>query len=435
MSMTSRDRFITTLSHQQPDGVCVDFGATHVTGIHASVVSKLRKVLVGGDDFRVKIVEPYQMLGEIDDELAEAMGVDVVGVMPPKTMFGFVNEDWKPFTLFDDTEVLVPGQLNVTEAPGGGWFIYPEGDTSVPPSGHMPKDGFYFDALCRQEPLDDAALDPADNLEEFGPLGADDLEHLAAAARRAAEADKGAILSVPGSGFGDIALVPAMWLKHPKGIRDVEEWYVSTVLRRDYVREVFQRQCEIALGNIERLIAAVGDDVQAAFTTGTDFGTQNGLFLSVESYRELYKPLHKTVNDFIHRHSNWKVFIHSCGAVAQLIPEFIDAGFDILNPVQCSCCGMEPEGLKSRFGGELAFWGGGVDTQKTFPFGSPREVYDQVRRRIDILGAGGGFVFNTIHNIQANTPIENIEAMLRAVRDSGGQGRFRPDHRARTPGR
>jgi hypothetical protein len=368
----------------------------------------------------VKIVEPYQMLGEVDDELAEAMGIDVVGVMAPTTMFGFVNEGWKPFALFDGTEVLVPGQFNVTEAPGGGWYIYPEGDTSVAPSGHMPKDGFYFDALCRQEPLDDAELDPADNLEEFGPLGDDDLQHLAAAARRAAGAGKGAILSVPGSGFGDIALVPAMWLKHPKGIRDVEEWYVSTVLRRDYVREVFQRQCEIALGNIERLIAAVGDDVQAAFTTGTDFGTQTGLFLSVESYRELYKPLHRTVSDFIHRHSNWKVFIHSCGAVAQLVPEFIDAGFDILNPVQCSCPGMDPEGLKSEFGQNLVFWGGGVDTQKTFPFGSPREVYDEVRRRIDILGAGGGFVFNTIHNIQANTPIENIEAMLRAVRDSGG---------------
>jgi len=269
-------------------------------------------------------------------------------------------------------------------------------------------------------PLDDAELDPADNLEEFGPLGEDDLQHFAAAARQAADADKGAILSVPGSGFGDIALVPAMWLKHPKGIRDVEEWYVSTVLRRDYVREIFQRQCEIALGNIDRLIAAVGEDVQAAFTTDTDFGTQSGLFLSVESYRELYKPLHRAVNDFIHRHSNWKVFIHSCGAVAQLIPEFIDAGVDILNPVQCSCSGMEPEKLKSEFGEDLVFWGGGVDTQKTFPFGSPREVYDQVQRRIDILGAGGGFVFNTIHNIQANTPIENIEAMLRAIRDSGG---------------
>jgi len=417
--MTSKERLLTTFSHEQPDRVCVDFGSTHVTGIHASVVSKLRRVLVGGDGFRVKIVEPYQMLGEIDGELAEAMGIDVVGVMLPKTMFGFVNEDWKPFTLFDGTEVLVPGQFNVTEAPSGGWYIYPEGDTSVPPSGHMPKDGFYFDALCRQGPLDDSKLDPADNLEEFGPLGDDELQQLAAVARRAADGDKGAILSVPGSGFGDIALVPAMWLKHPKGIRDVEEWYVSTVLRKDYVQEVFQRQCETALGNLGRLIAALGDNVQAAFTTGTDFGTQSGLFLSVESYRELYKPLHRTVNDFIHEHSSWKVFIHSCGAVAQLIPEFIDAGFDILNPVQCSCVGMEPEGLKSEFGEDLVFWGGGVDTQKTFPFGSPPEVYDQVRRRIDILGARGGFVFNTIHNIQANTPIENIEAMLRAVRDSG----------------
>lgn len=420
MSATSRDRFLATLNHEQPGRVCVDFGATHVTGIHASMVSKLRKVLLGGDDFRVKIVEPYQMLGEIDDELAEAMGVDVVGVMSPNTLFGFVNSDWKPLTMFDGTEVLVPGQFNVTEAPGGGWYIYPQGDTSVPPSGHMPAGGFYFDALCRQEPIDDDKLDPADNLEEFGPLGGQDIQYLALAAQRAADADKGAILSAGGCGFGDIALVPAMWLKHPKGIRDVEEWYVSTLLRRDYVREVFQRQCDIALGNIERLIAAIGDNVQAAFTTGTDFGTQNGLFLSVDTYRDLYKPFHRAVNDFIHRHSNWKVFIHSCGAVGELLPEFIDAGFDILNPVQCSCVGMEPERLKSEFGRDLVFWGGGTDTQKTFPFGSPREVYDQVRRRIDIFNEGGGYVFNTIHNIQADTPIENVEAMARAVRDSSG---------------
>lgn len=420
MSATSRDRFLATLNHEQPGRVCVDFGATHVTGIHASMVSKLRKVLLGGDDFRVKIVEPYQMLGEIDDELAEAMGVDVVGVMSPNTLFGFVNSDWKPLTMFDGTEVLVPGQFNVTEAPGGGWYIYPQGDTSVPPSGHMPAGGFYFDALCRQEPIDDDKLDPADNLEEFGPLGGQDIQYLALAAQRAADADKGAILSAGGCGFGDIALVPAMWLKHPRGIRDVEEWYVSTLLRRDYVREVFQRQCDIALGNIERLIAAIGDNVQAAFTTGTDFGTQNGLFLSVDTYRDLYKPFHRAVNDFIHRHSNWKVFIHSCGAVGELLPEFIDAGFDILNPVQCSCVGMEPERLKSEFGRDLVFWGGGTDTQKTFPFGSPREVYDQVRRRIDIFNEGGGYVFNTIHNIQADTPIENVEAMARAVRDSSG---------------
>ena len=419
MCATSRERFAATLNHKHPGGVCVDFGATAVTGIHASMVSKLRKVLLGNDDFCVKIIEPYQMLGEVDDELAEAMGIDVVGVISRKTLFGFENTGWKPFTLFDGTEVLVPGEFNVTEAPGGGWYIYPQGDTSVPPSGHMPKDGFYFDAICRQGPIDDEKLDPADNLEEFGPLGDLDVQYLAGAAQRAADAGKGAILSVPGSGFGDIALVPAMWLKHPKGIRDVEEWYVSTVTRKDYVRQVFQRQCEIAVGNIERLIAAVGDNVQVAFTTGTDFGTQSGLFLSAESYRDLFKPFHRIINDFIHRHSNWKVFIHSCGSVVQLIPDFIDAGFDILNPVQCSAAGMEPERLKGEFGRDLVFWGGGVDTQKTFPFGSPREVYDQVRRRIEIFNEGGGYVFNTIHNMQANTPIENVEAMLRAVRDSG----------------
>lgn len=415
---TSQQRLRKTLNREPVDRVCVDFGATAVTGIAASTLSKLRQAVLGEKDFRVKVIEPFQMLGEIDDKLMEALGIDVVGIFGPRNMFGFENRDWKPFTMFDGTEVLVPDDFNVTCDGNGGWFLHPQGDISVVPSGHMPKDGFYFDAICRQGPIDEDALDPADNLVEFGLLSDSDMEHYGRQALAAARRGKGAILSAPGTAFGDIALVPAVWLKQTPGIRDIEEWYVSTIARRDYVHKVFEKQCEMALQNLGQLAEALGDNVQAVFTTGTDFGTQTGLFISPATYRDLYKPFHKAVNDFIHEKTNWKVFIHSCGAVAELIPDFIEAGFDILNPVQCSAAGMNPGDLKKRFGNDVIFWGGGVDTQRTLPFGTPQEVYDQVRWRIKILNEPTGMVFNAIHNIQAGTPVENVLAMFKAIQES-----------------
>ena len=415
--MNSRERLQKTLNRDPVDRVCVDFGATHVTGISASILSKLRKALLG-EDCRVKVIEPYQMLGEIDEKLVDALGVDVLGVMPPKTMFGFENKDWKEFTMFDGTEVLVPGGFNVTDDGKGGWYMYPEGDTTVSPSGHMPKNGFYFDAICRQQPIIEDELDPANNLKEFGILTAADTAPLAEKAERVYEAGKGAILSAPGTGFGDIALVPAMWMKDTPGIREIEEWYVSTAMRRDYVYKVFEGQCEIALKNLRLLIDTLGDKIQAVFTTGTDFGTQNGLFISPNAYRDLFQPFHKTINEFIHKNSNWKIFIHSCGAVKGLIPDFIKSGFDILNPVQCSAAGMDPVELKEKYGKDIIFWGGGVDTQKTLPFGTPEEVYNEVIERIRLFNNPTGMVFNSIHNIQAQTPLENVLAIFRAIKDS-----------------
>jgi uroporphyrinogen-III decarboxylase len=227
------------------------------------------------------------------------------------------------------------------------------------------------------------------------------------------------MLVVPGTAFGDIALVPAPFLKHPKGVRDVAEWYMTTAARPDYVRRIFEGQCEIALKNLETLIGILGDRVQVAMVTGTDFGTQRGPFISTKAYRELFKPFHIRVNELIHRRSKWKTFIHSCGSVWDLIPDFIEAGFDVLNPVQCSAAKMGARELKREFGRRFVFWGGGVDTQKTLPFGTPEEVYREVRERIEVFNEGGGFVFNTVHNIQGNTPIENVLSMFKAIADSG----------------
>jgi hypothetical protein len=416
--MTSRQRLLAALNHQQPDRVPVDFGSTAVTGIHVSALTRLRHALLGDPNYRAKVIEPYQMLGEIDDDLRNALGIDIAGITPRKTLFGFENKNFKPFTLFDGTPVLVPEHFNTTTDPSGDLLIYPEGDTSAPPSGRMPRGGHFFDSIIRQNPIDDDKLNPADNTEEFGPLADADLSYYQRALDRLAPTDAAIMLTMPGTAFGDIALVPAPWLKHPKGIRDVEEWYISTIARRDYVQKVFEIQCEIALRNIKQLANLFGNRIHATFLTGTDFGTQRGPFISPKTYRNLYKPFHKQVNDLIHALTTWKTFIHSCGSVFQLIPDFIDAGFDILNPVQCSAAQMDPLELKRQFGKDIVFWGGGVDTQHTLPFASPTDVYTQTRRRIEIFNQNGGFVFDSIHNIQATTPTENILAMFNAIRDS-----------------
>lgn len=418
-AMTSRERLRAVLNHREPDRACVDFGATFVTGMHVAAVDRLRRAVVGDDGWRVKVCEPYQMLGEVDDDLRAALGIDVIGVLPRKTIFGIECADWKPFVLFDGTEVLVPGAFNTTVDPASGdLLIYPEGDTSAPPSGRMPKGGYFFDSIVRQPPIDDDRLNVEDNLEEFGPLSDADIAYYRG--KRAwfdRNPDAGRILIIPGTGFGDIALVPAPFLKHPKGIRDIEEWYISTVARKDYVLEIFERQCAIAERNLETLIGIFGDSVDVALITGTDFGTQRGPFISTEAYRELFQPYHRRINRIIHGRTGWKTFIHSCGSVYGLIPEFIAAGFDVLNPVQCSATDMDPARLKREFGEDLVFWGGGVDTQKTLPFGTPEEVYREVRDRLSIFNPGGGFVFNAIHNVQGPTPLENMLAMFRALGD------------------
>lgn len=418
--MDSRQRLEAALQHRQPDRVCVDFGASFVTGIHVSVVDKLRRAVLGDGLWRVKVIEPYQMLGEVDDALREPLGVDVIGVLGRKSLLGTDEAAWKPFTLFDGTEVLVPHNFNATVEDGtGDLLMYPEGDASAAPSARMPQGGYFFDSIVRQQPFDENQLDPADNCEEFGLFDEQDLAFYRQRRQWFDERrEYGALLVMPGAGFGDIAMVPAPFLKHPKGIRDIEEWYVSTAIRRDFVYEVFERQCEIALQNIDTLIDLFGDLVQVALISGTDFGTQRGLFVSVDAYRDLFKPFHQRVNQRIHQRTNWKTFIHSCGGVWDLIGDFIEAGFDILNPVQCSAAKMEPRALKKEFGPHITFWGGGVDTQKTLPFGTPDEVYGEVRERIEIFNEGGGFVFNTIHNIQGNAPLANVQAMLRAIRDS-----------------
>jgi hypothetical protein len=416
--MTSRERVLAALDHEEPDRVPLDMGGSVVTGMHVSSVYKLRQALKLDDPLTpVKVLDPYQMLGEVEMDLIDALGVDVVQVPAATTLFGYRREGWKPWKLSDGTPVLVPESFNTTTEPNGEVLMYPEGDRSVAPSARMPAGGYYFDEIVRQRPLDEAKLAPADNTEEFSPISEDDQAYFQTETDRSYDTDKAVFAGFCYTSFGDIALVPAPWLKDPKGIRDIEEWYISTLTRRDYVYKVFERQCEIALANLEKLHRVLGNKIHVTLITGTDFGAQNNLFISEQSYRDLFKPFHKTVNDWLHEHTEWKTFIHSCGSIVKLIPDFIEAGFDILNPVQTAAAGMDPKSLKERFGEQIVFWGGGVDTQKTLPFGTPEEVRQEVGQRLEIFGKGGGFVFAGIHNIQAGVPVENLIALFEAFRD------------------
>lgn len=419
--MTSRDRVRLVLEHKEPDRTPLDLGGSAVTGMHVDTVYKLRQALgLDAPGTPVKVTEPYQMLGEIQPDLMEAIGIDVVELGKTSNMFGFKNEGWKPWTTFEGTPVLVPEGFNIEPDAHGDILMYPEGDKSAPPSARMPRGGFYFDTIVRQPPIDDDRLRVEDNLEEFGPVSNEDLDHFRRESERLyTETDKAILANFGGTAFGDIALVPAPWLKYPKGIRDIEEWYISTATRRNHVYKIFERQCEIGIGNLEKIFEVVGNRVTAVFVSGTDFGQQNGPFISVKAYRDLFKPFHKIVNDWIHKNTRWKCFIHSCGSIRVLLPDFIDAGFDIINPVQCSAAGMAPEELKREFGSRVTFWGGGVDTQRTLPFGTAEEVRQEVCARLKIFAQGGGYVFNTTHNVQARVPVENVQAMYETVRKCG----------------
>ncbi len=414
-----RARVKEALSHREGK-VPFDLGATSVTGAHVTIVEGLRRHY-GLEKRPVKVHEPYQMLGLIDEDLRQALGVDTAGVFARNTMFGFPTEGWKDWKTPWGQEVLVPEGFRTTVADSGDLLLYPEGDRSVPPSARMPVGGFFFDAIIRQEPIDDSRLDPADNLEEFTPISDADLAWLNASVQEVSRSSGARVANFGGTGIGDIAMVPGPFMKHPRGIRDVAEWYMSTVARPDYVHAVFDQQTRIAVENLKRIHEQVGDAVDVVFICGTDFGAQSTQFCSPETFDRLYAPYYVRMNSWIHSHTSWKTFKHSCGAIAPLIPNMIKAGFDVINPVQLSAAGMDAVELKERYGERLVFWGGGVDTQKTLPFGTPAEVRREVLSRCALLGKNGGFVFNPVHNIQARTPLSNVVAMVDALKEYNGE--------------
>jgi len=190
----------------------------------------------------------------------------------------------------------------------------------------------------------------------------------------------------------------------------------------DFVKGLFDIQSNIAVKNMEKVYKAAGNDIDILMLCTGDYGTQLNTFYSVKTYRDVFYPYHKRMCDWIHANTHWKIFKHSCGAVEPFIGSMAEAGIDILNPVQCSAAGMDPGHLKKTYGSRLTFWGGGIDTQRTLPFGTTEEVRKEVLERCRIFSPGGGFVFNTIHNAQAQTPIKNFIAMLDAIKEFNKAG-------------
>ena len=419
--MTSRDLFIQTINHRPTDRIVLDMGSTAVTGIHVLAVERLRDYY-GLEKRPVRVIEPYQMLGEVDEELQKVIGIDVVGAWGKNNMFGIYNHaPFKPFRTFWGQDVMMPSNFNTSFDENGDLMIHPGGDPGTAPSGRMPKASYFFDAVIRQEPIDETKLDVEDNLEEFSLISREDLDFWKKSAFEARATGKAVIAALGGTALGDIALVPGLNLKHPKGIRDIAEWYMSTVCRTEYVKAIFDRQVEIALENFRRLYEVIGDNIDAVFICGTDFGTQESTFCSPEQFDDLWLPYYRRINDWVHMNTPWKTFKHSCGAVETLMSRFIKSGFDIINPVQFNAKGMSPAQLKKAYGKDIVFWGGGIDTQKTLPYSSPEEVREEVLRLCDIFSKDGGFVFNTVHNVQANVPIENLVAMIDAVKEFSGK--------------
>lgn len=414
--MTSRERVRRVLNHQEADRAPVDLASTLVTGIQAGMYAKLKKAMgiTGG---AIKVYDPFQMLAEVEEPVKQALGVDTFGIQLPTTLFGYKNENWKPFTLFDGTDVLISGHFEYDVLGNGDIVQYPKGDRRARPSGRMPKGGFYFDTIVRQEPIDEATLDPKEWVEQtYSLYTEEELRFIEDASQYYYNnTDYALIGNFWGAGFGDIAIVPGPGILDPKGIRDPQEWYMSTVTRKSYVKEIYQYQFELQMKNLELYQQAVGDRIDVAVMSGTDFGSQNGPFISLSAYRELYKPLHKAMNDWVHQHTPWKTFYHTCGSIVKFLDDFHEAGMDILNPVQISAKGMDPEWLKTNYGDKFVFWGGAIDAQHILPFGTPDEVRAEVARNVNIFKSGGGFVFNNVHNIQSGIPVENLLAMFEAL--------------------
>lgn len=425
--MTSRERVRLAINHKEPDRVPVDLGSTLVTGIQAGIYSKFREAL-GVKKGKVKVYDPYQMLAEVEDEVKKALGIDTCGIQLPVTIFGYRNENWKPFRMFDGTEVLISGHFEYDILENGDIVQYPRGDRKASPSGKMPKNGFYFDTIVRQEPIDEKKLNPREwVLQTYSIYNEEDLRYFEETSKWYYEnTDYSLVGNFWGAGFGDIAIVPGPNILSPRGIRDPEEWYISSVIRKDYIRDIFNYQFELQMKNLKMYREAVNDRIDVIVMSGTDFGSQNGPFIAPAVYRELYKPLHKAMNDWVHEYTGWKTFYHTCGSVVAYLDDFYEAGVDILNPVQISAFGMSPDSLKMGYGDKFVFWGGGVDSQGTLSFGNPEDVSAEVENNIKIFGKQGGYVFNNVHNIQATVPLDNLLAMFRTVREKGEYRYIKP---------
>lgn len=396
--MNSRERVLAALNHQQPDRVPIDLGGTRQSGISASTYDSLKQRL--GIHSPTRVYDVYQMLAEVEEAVLDRFGADVVGLQRPAVAFGIRNENWKEWSLFDGTPVLVPGGFDpVVTADGGDLLLLdPSGRTLA----RMPKGGYYFDRVDVYPGAAHVAI------RDFQPprLTDEELDHLHLQAEALDQNTERAVIAAMG---------PPYELFFGLGTGDFQNWMITLATEPDYVQALYEKITEAWLDNLSRFHQAVGDRIQIV-QFNDDLGTQNAPFLSLRMFRELVMPYYRRGLDWIHAHTPWKVFMHNDGAIFDFIPSLIEMGVDILNPVQTTARGMDPARLKAEFGDRLTFWGGSCDCQGTLAFGTPDDVAREAEEHLRALAPGGGYVFASVHNIQAKVPAENVIALFDTAR-------------------
>ena len=417
--MNSREKFIETLHHRDCGKITFDLGGTKATGINASLLYRLRKAY--GRDEPVKIYDTFQMLGLVDEIDAKMFGIDVLSIWSDMTVFGYRNDEWKPWTTPDGTPALIGKSACITEQ-NRRLYMHPQGDPDAAPSGCMPLDGgHYFDYVTRQEEFDEDALNGyEDYKDQLEVMTIDDrtLDFY----RKQAEhyfntTDCGIVLNAEYGNMGATSMISGGYVKRTPGIRDFSEFLVAHSMYPEYIEEIFEAWTKLCIRNLELLYQAVGDKAQAVFLCGTDFGMQHSEIMSKSMFQEMYVPYFRRTNGWVHEHTPWKTVYHSCGSLVNILDDMIDCGIDCLNPIQISADHMEPAGLKEKYGDSLTFWGGAVDGQTTMAGGTPDDVEHQLRENIEILRNGGGFVCSVVHNLQNNYELENVQRVLDVVRE------------------
>ena len=418
--MNSRERFIASLHHKDTEGKIVfDIGSTKATGISASLLYRLRKAY--GRDEPVKVYDTFQMLGLIDEKDAEMFGLDVLPLWSDMTVFGYRNDEWRPWTLPDGTPGLIGAGACITEK-DRKLYMHPQGDPNCAPSGCLPLDGgHYFDYITRQEEYDEDNLNAAEDFKEQLDIMTIDDKTLDFYRKQAEHyyntTDCGLVLNAEYGNFGATSMMMGGYAKRTPGIRDYQEVMMAHYEEPEYLEEVFDLWADLCIRNLKLLQQAVGDKAQAVFLSGTDFGSQTAPLISKSLFDDLYYPAYKKTNDWVHYNTNWKVVNHTCGDIVPLMDSMIECGMDCLNPIQISANEMEPNFLKKTYGDRLTFWGGMVDGQSTMAKGTPDDVEKQMRENIDIFNKNGGFVACVVHNLQSNYDIANVKRVLDVVKD------------------
>lgn len=394
--MTSRERIQAALRHKQPDRIPVDLGASESSGIMGVAYNRLKSHL--GIDGRTQIYDIGQMIAKVEEPVLDAVGADAIALL-------IEPRRWKPWTLQDGSPCEIPAGLEIVEH-NGGWAI-PRDDGT--PAAVCPDGGYYFDPA--NPPLADARSPEEieagiEHLASFDWPGYmdEDFGQLAAKARCLHEET-------------DRFVVGNLWvhvLAAGQILRGFENFMIDLAADKALAHHLMGRLVDCYIPRVERYIEAVGDHVDI-IQVNDDLGTQTGPQISPELYREMIKPYHRRLWETIQRLSGKPLLLHSCGSIHALLPDLIEIGVDAVNPVQVSARDMDGALLKREFGADLTFWGGGCDTQSILGEGTPQQVRDEVRRRVDQFADGGGFVFCQVHNIQHNVPPENVMAMYEAL--------------------